>query len=83
MPYYRLYFMNPRNGHIERFAEFEAPDHEAAAALAAEHEGPQPLELWCRHNKVRRFEPVATPLARSLRAAEQLSIDQLSGASTG
>lgn len=70
MFYYRLYFMNARNGHIDRFAEFEAPDHEAAIALAAEHEGAQPLELWCQHTKVRRFEPVAAPLARPLRAAE-------------
>ena len=26
MPYYRLYFMDPRSGHIDRFAEFQAPD---------------------------------------------------------
>ena len=70
MLYYRLYFMNPRSGHIDRFAEFEAPDHQAAIALAAEHEGAQPLELWCHHNKVRRFEPVTSPLARFSRAAE-------------
>jgi hypothetical protein len=55
--YYRLYFIHPGNGRILRFAEFEAPDDAAAVALAAEHEGGQPLELWCRHRKVKRFEP--------------------------
>ena len=59
MLYYRLYFLHPRSGHILRFAEFEAPDDEAAVALAAEQEGGQPLELWCRQRKVRRFESVA------------------------
>lgn len=67
MRYYRLYFMNPRNGHIERFAEFEAPDDEAAEALAAEHEGVQPLELWCLHRKVRRFEPALATVRPVLR----------------
>jgi hypothetical protein len=57
--YYRLYFLNPRSGHIIRFAEFEAVDDEAAIALAAEQEGPQPLELWCRQRKVKRFEAEA------------------------
>ena len=68
MRYYRLYFMNSRNGHIERFAEFEAPTDDAAEALAAEHEGAQPLELWCLHRKVRRFDPAfltARPALRS------------------
>lgn len=57
MRYYRLYFMNAGTGHIDRFAEFEAPTDEAAEGLAAEHEGEQPLELWCLNRKVRRFEP--------------------------
>jgi hypothetical protein len=56
MQYYRLYFMHPHTGHIERFAEFEAPDHEAALALASEHVGENPLELWCDRCKVRRIE---------------------------
>jgi hypothetical protein len=70
VPYYRLYFMTPQSGHIERFAEYEAPDDEAALALAAEHEGERPLELWCRHRKVRTFPAVSTVSARSLEAGE-------------
>lgn len=59
MLYYRLYFLHPHSGHIIRFAEFDAPDDEAAIALAAEQEGDQPLELWCRQRKVKRFESQA------------------------
>ena len=59
MLYYRLYFMHAHTGHIERFAEFEAPDHASAIELAREHEGSMPLELWQGHDKVRRFEAVA------------------------
>ena len=60
MSYYRLYFMHPFSGHIERFAEFEAPDHQAATALAREHVGDHPLELWCGGHKVARIEALAT-----------------------
>ena len=60
MSYYRLYFMDPYSGHIRRFAEFEAPDDEAAFGLAIEHIGDQPLELWSEHRKVRRIEAFAT-----------------------
>lgn len=65
MPYYRLYFLHRFSGHIIRFAEYEAPDDASALALAAEHEGDQPLELWCRHRKVMRFERAGVaPAAR-------------------
>lgn len=57
MSYYRLYFFGARTGHIDRFAEFEAPDDRGALALASEHEGAQPLELWCEHRKIARIEP--------------------------
>ena len=56
---YRLYFMHPDSGHIERFAEFSAPDDQGAIALAGEHVGDHPLELWNEHRKVRRFDAVA------------------------
>lgn len=56
MSCYRLYFLHCFSGHIVRFAEFEAADDDVALALATEHEGDQPLELWCQHRKVRRFE---------------------------
>jgi hypothetical protein len=67
--YYRLYFLDPRGNHILRFAEFEAADDEAAIALAAGEEGPQPLELWCRQRKVKRFESCAGQRRRAEPAA--------------
>jgi hypothetical protein len=62
--YYRLYFMDPRSGHIAAFESIEAA-HDAAALVAAErHRGWQPLELWCRGRKVQRFEAVQAAAAR-------------------
>jgi hypothetical protein len=58
MGYYRLYFMNRSNGHIERFEEFDASDDSSSMAIADRHVGGQPLELWSGHRKVRRFEAV-------------------------
>ena len=58
MSYYRLYFMNTFNGHIERFQEMEADRDEEAIAEALEQQGPLATELWCRHRKVARFEAV-------------------------
>ena len=55
MLYYRLYFMHPHSGHIERFADFEAPDDAHALDLAGEHIGQCPLELWNEHRKVQRI----------------------------
>ncbi len=60
MDYYRLYTMNRSSGHIESFDEIEAADDAEAVRLAAGHVGAQPLELWCRNRKVRRFEPERT-----------------------
>jgi hypothetical protein len=68
MSYYRLYFMDRASGHIVRFAEFHAPTDGAATALARENEGYKPLELWCRHRKVIRLEPISA--TARLRAAE-------------
>ena len=53
---YRLYFMNPASGHIERYDEFEAVDDSAAIDFAAPQAGGQPLELWQHHRKIRRFD---------------------------
>jgi len=57
--------MHPYSGHIERFAEFEAPDDEAALALAREHVGDNPLELWCERRKVSRIDAISTIGGRS------------------
>lgn len=73
MVYYRLYFMNRNNGHILRFAEFEAPDDDAAIALATEHEGNMPLELWCRHRKVARLEAIEIVEDRTTGPANEVS----------
>lgn len=56
MSYYRLYFMSNFSGHIERFEEFDADDDGEALALAASKQGSLPLELWCSHRKVARFD---------------------------
>lgn len=60
--YYRLYFMDPRSGHIAAFESLEADDDDAAVAAAEKHLGWQPLELWCQGRKVQRFEAVTTPM---------------------
>jgi hypothetical protein len=58
MAYYRLYFMDPRSGHISTYQSIDADDDETAAATAEKHLGRQPLELWCEGRKVKRFEAV-------------------------
>ena len=64
MAYYRLYMMSRSSGHIETILEIEAVDDSEAVRMAAQHVGDQPLELWCRNRKVKRFE------VEFLRAAE-------------
>ena len=56
MSYYRLYFMNTFDGHIERFQEMEAEKDEEAIEGALDQQGPLAIELWCEHRKVARFE---------------------------
>ena len=67
MAYYRLYFMDPRSGHIIAFEPIEAAADEVAIRLAERHVGWQPLELWCQGRKVRRFEaaPAVPPPQRT------------------
>jgi len=65
MLHYRLYFMHPSSGHIERFADFEAPDDACAIELAGEQVGDHPLELWNERRKVHRIEAFSTvPVSR-------------------
>lgn len=56
MAYYRLYFMHPLSGHIERFHELEAASDEDAIRLIEAKAGREPLELWCGTRKVHRIE---------------------------
>jgi hypothetical protein len=52
MHYYRLYFVSPVTGQFARFAELEAADDEAAAAIARDEAGNEVAELWCRNRLV-------------------------------
>lgn len=56
MPRYRLYFMNSSSGHIDRYEEYDAVDDVQAVRAVVGQAASQPLELWCDHRKVRRFE---------------------------
>ena len=57
MRYYRLYFMDPFTGHIDHFREFESADDEAAISVAEGWREKQPMELWNRERKLKRWEP--------------------------
>jgi hypothetical protein len=58
MAYYRLYFMHPLTGHIERVNELEAATDEEAIRLIQARQGREPLELWCGTRKVHRIEAI-------------------------
>ena len=73
MSYYRLYFMNTFNGHIEHFEELEAESDMDAVDVALDQQGPLAMELWCHHTKVARFE--ALDLASQLLAQRRVVKD--------
>jgi hypothetical protein len=56
MGQYRLYFIDRFSGHIETSREFHAEDDAAAIAAASHLRNGQPMELWSRDRKVRRWE---------------------------
>ena len=56
MSYYRLYFMDRFSGHIDHFREFEAEADTAAIAIAEGWKGGQPMELWNRQRKLKRWD---------------------------
>ena len=56
MLYYRLYYFDRFNGHIDHFREFEAADDAAAIALAEQCSNGRPMELWNRERRLRRWE---------------------------
>lgn len=62
MATYRLYFMDP-GGRIDRAADLEAEDDEAAIRLAAGHDAFAAIELWCGDRKICRLGPRAIPVA--------------------
>ena len=57
MVQYRLYFMDRASGHIATSREFHAADDSAAIRLAAGLHDGNPMELWSRDRKVKRWEP--------------------------
>ena len=57
MNYYRLYFLNPLSGQIERFVDFEHASDEEALETARAHSSDTGLELWNERRKVARIEP--------------------------
>jgi hypothetical protein len=61
MRYYRLYFMDRFNGHIDHFREFEAENDGDALALAEGWREDRPMELWNRERKLMRWEPEVEP----------------------
>jgi hypothetical protein len=56
MRYYRLYFMDRFSGHIDHFREFEAEDDDSALTIAERWREDQPMELWNRERKLRRWD---------------------------
>jgi hypothetical protein len=56
MPDYRLYFLNPHNGHIEGVEEFHTADDIEAICLVNQRDDAVPLELWSGGRKVARFD---------------------------
>jgi hypothetical protein len=62
MRYYRLYFIDRFSGHIDHFREFEAEDDDAALVVAESwREERQPMELWNRERKLKRWNAGSLP----------------------
>jgi hypothetical protein len=54
MIHYRLCFINPRTGQVDRERDIEAHD-DVDAVHSARDSDHRPLELWCGGRKVRTF----------------------------
>lgn len=67
--HYRLYFMNPINGHIDRAEDLLARDDREAIDTAQPMVANMPIELWCGARKVQRFETASTRLLERYRQA--------------
>ena len=67
MAYYRLYFMDPEKGTIRTVEELDMAGDDEAIAHAEGRVGANPLELWCRHRRVRQFPAVSDHPARPRR----------------
>lgn len=71
LSYYRLYFLDPDSGRIDRFEEFNADDDATAVARAEQWLDEVPLELWSGARKVVRLDPIPVifPSAHELQPA--------------
>ena len=65
MPYYRLYLLNPHNGHIDGAQDFHGADDVEAIGLVGRRNDAVPTELWCGGRKVARFD-AATQMAGAM-----------------
>lgn len=57
---YRLCFINPKTGQIDRERDIDAGDDVDAIHIARSSDH-RPLELWCEGRKVRSFESEDSP----------------------
>ena len=55
MENYRLYYLDPRGGHFMGFREFEAEFDAAAVEKAERLRDDEPMELWCRARRVKKW----------------------------
>ena len=70
MSYFRLYFMDRFSGHIDHFREFEAEDDSVAIVIAEGWRDGQPMELWNRQRKLKRWdEGIPNPIKNNKTAA--------------
>ncbi len=65
MASYRLYFMDGSSAHILSARDLEAASDDVAIQAANECRTGAPMELWCRHRKVMRWEPDTPPSTRT------------------
>ena len=65
MAYYRLYFMDPFDGRIDRFIQFEVDNDEAAINFAQEWQGPLTMDLCNGVRSVKHWLPVPSAPERA------------------
>ena len=69
MAYYRLYFMNRHNGHIDGVEDFDAAGDAEAIERADGRIARAPFELWSGAQKIHRREAMPQMGAASLSSA--------------
>ena len=64
MVLYRLCFINPNTGQVDREREIEANDDVDAVRIAGKSDH-RPLEIWCSDRKVRRLSDISMERLRA------------------